>query len=122
MKPLGSIPQQKAIKSGRCSPLIPNEMMEAYPVSTLVNSPANDRRECAEPFMQRWRPQPLVRSYKGYTISGSADRVYLRVACSDRCKTNPTKSANLPSGKEDSKSEVTDRNSMCSRSARPPQS
>ena len=28
----------------------PTEMMEAYPVSTLVNSPANDRQECAEPF------------------------------------------------------------------------
>ena len=26
------------------------EMMEAYPVSTLVNSPENDSRECAEPF------------------------------------------------------------------------
>ena len=28
----------------------PSEMMEAYPVSTLVNSPVNDRPECAEPF------------------------------------------------------------------------
>ena len=28
----------------------PTEMMEAYPVSTLVNSPANDSQECAEPF------------------------------------------------------------------------
>ena len=28
----------------------PAELMEAYPVSTLVNSPANDRQECAEPF------------------------------------------------------------------------
>jgi len=72
-------------------------MMEAYPVSTLVNSPANDRRECAEPFRDGFfsprlllnatlETQPLERSYKGYTISRSADRGYLRVACSDRCK------------------------------------
>ena len=26
-----------------------SELMGAYPVSTLVNSPANDRPECAEP-------------------------------------------------------------------------
>jgi putative SOS response-associated peptidase YedK len=41
------------LKSDRVMPLLapyPTEMMEAYPVSTLVNSPANDRRECAEPF------------------------------------------------------------------------
>ena len=89
------------------------------------NAPSPSATACSNQgffLMQRWRPQPLERSYKGYTISGSADRVYRRVACSDRWETNPTKSANLPSGKEDSKSEVTDRNSMCSRSARPPQS
>jgi putative SOS response-associated peptidase YedK len=27
----------------------PAELMEAYPVSTLVNSPANDRAECILP-------------------------------------------------------------------------
>ena len=27
----------------------PTELMEAYPVSTLVNSPANDSAECAKP-------------------------------------------------------------------------
>ena len=41
------------LKSDRVMPLLapyPTEMMEAYPVSSLVNSPANDRQECAEPF------------------------------------------------------------------------
>ena len=28
----------------------PTELMEAYPVSTLVNSPANDRAECLVPY------------------------------------------------------------------------
>ena len=40
------------LKSDRVIPLLvpyPTEMMEAYSVSTLVNSPANDRAECAEP-------------------------------------------------------------------------
>ena len=40
-------------KSDQIMPLLapyPTELMEAYPVSTLVNSPANDRLECAEPF------------------------------------------------------------------------
>ena len=40
------------LKSDQIMPLLapyPTEMMEAYPVSTLVNSPANDRQECAEP-------------------------------------------------------------------------
>jgi len=34
----------------RFSRLSLTEMMEAYPVSTLVNSPANDSQECAELF------------------------------------------------------------------------
>ena len=41
------------LKNDRVMPLLapyPTEMMEAYPVSTLVNSPANDSQECAEPF------------------------------------------------------------------------
>jgi putative SOS response-associated peptidase YedK len=41
------------LKSDRVMPLLapyPTEMMEVYPVSMLVNSPANDRPECAEPF------------------------------------------------------------------------
>ena len=40
------------LKSDRVMPLLapyPSEMMGAYPVSTLVNSPANDSAECAEP-------------------------------------------------------------------------
>jgi hypothetical protein len=40
------------LKSDRVMPLLapyPTEMMEAYPVSTLVNSPANDSAACAEP-------------------------------------------------------------------------
>ena len=41
------------LKNDRVMPLLapyPTEMMEAYPVSTLVNSPANDSQECAEPL------------------------------------------------------------------------
>jgi putative SOS response-associated peptidase YedK len=41
------------LKCDRVMPLLapyPTEMMEAYPVSSLVNSPANDRQECAESF------------------------------------------------------------------------
>ena len=40
------------LKSDRVMPLLapyPTEMMEAYPVSTLVNSPANDRRSAPSP-------------------------------------------------------------------------
>jgi putative SOS response-associated peptidase YedK len=36
----------------KLNPLIkdyPAELMEAYPVSTMVNSPANDRAECVLP-------------------------------------------------------------------------
>ncbi len=38
-------------KSDQIMPLLapyPAKLMEAYPVSTLVNSPANDGAECAE--------------------------------------------------------------------------
>lgn len=40
-----------AAKSDQIMPLLapyPSELMEAYPVSTLVNSPANDSAECSE--------------------------------------------------------------------------
>ena len=40
------------LKSDQVMPLLapyPAEIMEAYPVSTLVNSPANDSAACAEP-------------------------------------------------------------------------
>jgi putative SOS response-associated peptidase YedK len=40
-----------AAKSDQIMPLLApyhSELMEAYPVSTLVNSPANDGAECAE--------------------------------------------------------------------------
>ena len=41
-----------AAKSDHVMPLLapyPSELMEAYPVSTLVNSPANDRRNAPSP-------------------------------------------------------------------------
>jgi putative SOS response-associated peptidase YedK len=44
-----------ASKSDQVMPLLapyPAEMMELYPVSQLVNSPATDRPECAEPFRE----------------------------------------------------------------------
>ena len=42
----------RAAKSDQIMPLFapyPSELMEAYHVSTLVNSPANDSVECAGP-------------------------------------------------------------------------
>jgi putative SOS response-associated peptidase YedK len=46
--------KRETVQNGprRIMPLLapyPSELMEAYPVSTLVNAPANDRPECAEP-------------------------------------------------------------------------
>jgi putative SOS response-associated peptidase YedK len=41
----------RAANSDQIMPLLapyPSDLMEAYPVSTLVNSPANDSVECAE--------------------------------------------------------------------------
>jgi putative SOS response-associated peptidase YedK len=41
---------------------LPSELMEAYEVSTLVNSPENDTAECIQPVssIQPVKPQPLL--------------------------------------------------------------